>query len=505
MRRLLTLAVLFGALVSANAAEAGWLSKIIGAAEHTGGRAVRHGVGSLDNVAAHIKALPHKPDSHVLAVGATPEGHWRFINRAGETITAASPEELRRALAIVAPEAAGAESKLALYLAEDTAFRHRALLKDLPKDATLHVLVDRRAYRLVRQGAGSSERLFAEVRPNVLAEFTEPKAFAETMFQLTRPLDRARMRAIALEPGNPTAIPRYPNVDAATGRAALDVVDPANLVRSMSTLRGQTAVVTGRLDGDLLYFRPAGGGERSLIVRDLIAAAEAADVNLVMLRTQSARQPVGRNWLWQRQEVRGLDSAMGRTDVSDFLDALGERIAVSASPIDANRTRLVATRMSDVSSGPVPTPITDAVVDVVSDLAGRILTSGVEANVRSQERQRELDDRLIPGIPSSIQIGYFGLFVFGLFGLPVSRGWWARVWPTEERGEYGSVIGYWAARLVRGTVLILLFAPLVAVASVPVQAVRSAWGMVVSIWNVIALLWRCLTWPVRRLFGTAGA
>jgi hypothetical protein len=367
------------------------------------------------------------------------------------------------------------------------------------------VLVERRAYRLVRQSAGSSERLFVEVRPNVVAEFTEPKAFAETMFQLTRPIDRARMRAIALDPGNPAAIPRYPSIDAATGRAAPDIVDPANLVRSMSVLRGQTAVVTGRLDGDLLYFRPASGGERSLIVRDLVAAAETADVNLVILRSQSARQPVGRNWLWQRHEVRGLDSAMGRTDISDFLDALGDRIVVSATQIDANRTRLVAARMSDLPSGLVPTPITETVVDVVSDLAGRILTSGVEANVRSQERQRELDDRIVPVIASNIQFGYLAAFVFGLFGLPVSRGWWGRVWPAEERIEYGSAIGYWAARLVRGTMLILLFAPLVAVASAPVQAVRSAWGMVVSIWNVIALLWRGLTWPVRRLFGTAGA
>lgn len=505
MRRNVALAGVVSALLLTGPVEAGWLSKIIGAADHAGGRAVRHGVGSLDNVAAHIKALPHKPDSHALAVGATPEGHWRFTNRAGETITAASPEELRRALAIVAPEAAGAEGKLALYLAEDTVFRHRALLKDLPKDATLHVLADRRAYRLVRQGAGSSERLFAEVRPNVLADLTEPKAFAETMFQLTRPLDRSRMRAIALDPGNPAGIARYPSIDAATGRAALDVVDPANLVRSMPALRGQTAVVTGRLDGDLLHFKPASGTERSLVVRDLMAAAEAADVNLVILRSQSARQPVGRNWLWLRHEVRGLDSALGRTDVSDFLDALGERIVVSAHPIDASRTRLIATRMSDLPSGPVPTPITDAVVDVVSDLAGRILTSGVEANVRSQERQRELDDRIVPGIPSQIQFGFLALFVFGLFGLPVARGWWARVWPAEQRSEYGSVLGYWAAKGVRGVVLLLLFAPLVAVASVPIQAVKSAWSAVVSVWTVLVLVWRGVTWPVRRLFRAADA
>jgi hypothetical protein len=492
-------------LLAAGSAEANWLSKIIGAADNAGSRAVRHGAGSFDNVAAHIKALPHKPDSHALAVGATPEGHWRFSNRAGETITAASPEELRRALAIVAPEAASANGKLALYLSEDTVFRHRALLKDLPKEATLHALVDRRAYRLVRQPAGGSERLFAEVRPNVVVELTEPKLFGEAIFQLAQPLDRARMRVIALEPGNPAAIVRHPRLDPSTGRAVPDVVDPSNLLRSMSALRGQTAVVTGRLDGDLLYFRPASGADRSLVVRDLVAAAEAADVNLVILRSQSARQPVGRNWLWQRHEVRGLGAALGRTDVSDFLDALGDRMVVTSMPVDTLRTRLIATRAVELPGGPAPTSITDAVVDVVSDLAGRIVTSGVDANVRSQERQRELDDRIVPGIPSQLQIGYVALFVFGLFGLPVARGWWARVWPAEQRTEYGSALGYWAAWVVRGGVMLFLFAPLVAVASAPVQAVKAAWSALLSVWNILALLWRGLTWPLRRLFRAADA
>ncbi len=505
MRRYGAVAAVLLVLLSAGPAEANWLSKVIGAADNAGSRAVRHGAGSFDNVAAHIKALPHKPDSHVLAVAATPEGHWRFSNRAGETITAASPEELRRALAIVAPEAAGAGSKLALYLSEDTVFRHRALLKDLPKEATLHALVDRRAYRLVRQPAGGSERLFAEVRPNVVVELTEAKLFGEAIFQLAQPLDRARMRVIALDPGNPAAIVRTPHLDASTGRALPDVVDPSNLLRSMSALRGQTAVVTGRLDGDLLYFRPSSGAERSLVVRDLVAAAEAADVNLVILRSQSARQPVGRNWLWQRHEVRGLGAALGRTDVSDFLDALGDRMVVTSTPVDALRTRLIATRTAELPGGPAPTSITDAVVDVVSDLAGRIVTSGIDANMRSQDRQRELDDRIVPGIPSRLQFGYIALFVLGLFGLPVARDWWARVWPAEQRTEYGSALGYRAAWAVRGAFLLVLFAPLVAVASAPVQAVKSAWSAIVSVWTILAMIWRGLTWPVRRLFRAADA
>ena len=74
----------------------------------------------------------------------------------------------------------------------------------------------------------------------------------------------------------------------------------------MGTVRGQTVLVTGRVDGQLLYVKPSSGPEKSLLVRDLLKAAEDADVNLVVLHSASTpRQPGGRNWLWQKVEVQG--------------------------------------------------------------------------------------------------------------------------------------------------------------------------------------------------------
>src|SRR5262245_29970148 len=77
-------------------AEANWLSKVVGAAEHAGTRAAKLGTGALDQAAAHVKALPPKGESVVLAAQATQEGHWRFVNRAGETLTAGTPDEMKR-------------------------------------------------------------------------------------------------------------------------------------------------------------------------------------------------------------------------------------------------------------------------------------------------------------------------------------------------------------------------------------------------------------------------
>ena len=64
-------------------------------------------------MAAHVKALPDQPSGIALAAQATQEGHWRFVNKAGETFTAGTPEELKRVAAVLLPEAkADAKSTL---------------------------------------------------------------------------------------------------------------------------------------------------------------------------------------------------------------------------------------------------------------------------------------------------------------------------------------------------------------------------------------------------------
>ena len=91
--------------------------------------------------------------------------------------------------------------------------------------------------------------------------------------------------------------------------------------------------------------------------------------------------------------------------------------------------------------------------------------------------------------------------MLGLFGLGVARAWWQRLWPAEQRQEYAGAFAYQAARIVRAVILLLLFVPLVAIASAPVQALLSLWGMMQGAWNLLVLCWRALTWPLRRLFG----
>jgi len=448
---------------------AGWIDRLARIAAETGevgGKAASHGIPALDRAAGLVKAVPTSAKgAGALAVHVTQEGHWKFVNRAGEVFTAGTPEELARAIPTLAPElgAAGAKAKPSLYLTESTVFEQRAALKDLPKEAELHVVVGDESFGLVRRAGSAGETLFAEVRPNIVVELNDKSLFDEAVWQLQRRLNKADIRVLSLTPGGPDSLSSVPKFDTATKAALVDAIDPDRLTRSLSSLRRQTVVITGRSDGGLLRFQPASGGERSLVLKDLAQAAEQADVNLIILESPAPRQPGGRNWMWQRIEVKGLDEAMKRATFADFLNTLGAergQLAVTATR-ETNGRVLVRTLPSGSAASPLTTEgITNWWGDVIGDVAGRVVIHGAHAFMRSEERQRELDARIVPGVPTWVQIPYLGAMAIGLMAWPVSSRWWRRLWPAENRSDYPGRVGYWLARVVRGAAFLLIYLPL---------------------------------------------
>lgn len=485
------------ALAGTAPAAADLLSRILVGAEKAGSRAARTGADLLDNAAAQLKALPGDAKAPALAAHVGPESHWTFVSRAGERFTASGPDELKRVVSTLLPDAA-ADARLTLVLTEDVAFRHGALMKDLPRTAALRIAVGAENYPLIRRGAAPSERLYAEVRPNVLVELTERRLFDEAVWQLARPLVRSRVRVLALEPGGPHTLTSLPRLDATTKRALPDRIDPEKLAGALPSLGGQTVVVTGRIDGAALHYRLPSGSEQRLVLQDLLNAAEASDVGLVVLQSSAPRQPGTRNWLWQRVDVDGLEKALERARLSDFLDALASgqgKLLIEARDRGGMRTTLRAIPVRDEPSA--LSGFGSLISDVASEVAGRVLTSAVEADLTSADRQRELDSRILPGIPSTIQFSYIALMLLGLIGIGVALSWWRRIWPPEQREGYGNAIGYRAAWALRQSLFVFLFMPIVAPAAAPLAVLRNAW-------ETIAGVATFLLWPFRRWTRTHG-
>jgi len=467
--------------VAAPAAPANWLTRLAREAGEAGSgaatRAGRYGVGALDQAAAHIKALPTAGKGAVLAAHATPEGHWKFVNREGEVFTAGTPDELSRAVPTLAPQVANG-GKLALYLTENTVFKERALLKDLPEGAALHMVVGRDSYPLVRT-AGSDGALFAEVRPHLRVALEDAGLFEEGIAQLERPLSRASIRTLALEPGGPGDLASTPRLETGTRAALVDPIDPAQLARALRSVRGQTVLVTGRVEDNLLRFRPESGPEQSLKILEVIRAAKDADVNLVILHAPVPRQPGGRNWLWQRIAVGGLDDALKRATFGDFLDALGAsrgsfRVTVAR---DGGGRVVIRAAPEGTAAEPITGVVGEWVTGAVSQITGEVVTSAVEMYARDEARQKELDRRIVPFIPSDYQIAYLVGLVAGVMGWPVARGWWQRLWPGEQRAEYQGALGYRAAQTARFLAFFFVFLPIVGVPAALVALILQLYGL----------------------------
>lgn len=423
-----------------------------------------------------LEALPAGARKSALAAAVTPEGHWRLRNAVGEQITAGNSEELARALSTLFPDARLGEGRGPTFLlAADTVFSRKELIDSLGPTARLALVWGDRSYPLIRSGSGSETALFAEIRPRLVLSVGEPASFGETVWQLDRSFEPAALRVLSLEPegGGPLPVARPAGEDGEPPPP--EAVDPYRVGPELRALAGQIAIVTGTVDGELLRFEPASGPARSVILADLFKAAEAADVDLIVLDATSARQPGARNWLWQRTEVGGLDQALRGASLADLLDSLaggGERLLLSLSAHGELQSRLVAQPAEDRLPPPSGSVVTgpggesegglwtDLVASVAHSIGGDVDGIGIEAALRSRLRQTELDRRLVPYVPADLQRAYLGLFGLGLLGLPTLLRWWRVALPAQPSSVYRSRLAYLGARLVLTALLVLVALPL---------------------------------------------
>jgi hypothetical protein len=449
-------------------------------------------VGGLEAAAARLKTFIAPATGTVLAATVSQEGHWTFVNALGEKFTAATTDELKRVVDTLAPSnrppgaptgPAKPSGPLTLLLTEDAVFTYGGWLKDLPKGADLRIVVNDDVWRLHHR-TGAAPTMFAEIRPNLLVGASDRAQFDEAVWQLNRPLKTANIRVLSLEPGGPPALTAAPKLDPATRRPLVDRLDPLRVADSIKILRGQTVLVVGRVDGKLLFVRGSSGPEQSVILADLVQAAEAADVNLVLLQSASARQPGARNWLWQKAEVAGLDDALARAQLSDLLAVLGTgerplaivptassvtgRIMLTAIPAPAP-TMLEAVlpvgRATEVLSG--------AIDDVMSGLTGKVTVTQAQLHLQSRQRTTDLQGRLLPSVPTGWIEAYMAALLLGLLGWRLTSKWWQKLWPREARTDYAGALGFRAAQAARTLLMVVVFMPVAGLLAVP--AMLSQW------------------------------
>ena len=117
---LVAFVLLFGT-ISSSQSQAGWLTKLAREAGEAGGDASKRGLGQLDEALGQLKRLPPGVGRGAVAATVGAEGHWTFVNRAGQRFTAANADEMARLPSVLFPDGPG-PTGLTVYLTESTVF-----------------------------------------------------------------------------------------------------------------------------------------------------------------------------------------------------------------------------------------------------------------------------------------------------------------------------------------------------------------------------------------------
>ncbi len=482
-------------------AHANWLStlgEVAATTGKTGGRLAGEISTGLEGAVKIIGKLPAELQKGAIAAEALPDGAWRLRNAAGETITATSPEGVRGALAGLQPGLAADSKSLTFYVGEDTAFRVPEALAALPTDAKIQLAIDDASLPLLRQGSGDATRLYAELNQGVIIALKDRALFDEAVWQLQRPLGKSGIRVLSLDNGGPFTLgslgKRSPE-----GLPLAETVDPAAMEAALTSLRGQTVIVSGKIEGDTLLFAGKSGPAGSIPVAGLMQAAERSDVNILLLDSGVAKQPGGTTWLWQERGIAHLDAAMAKASLGDFIAALGRgqgRIAIDADWGASGHFRLSAkpaaanapAASGEVASAGVGEHVVTFAVDLAGKLAGNVAPQSTSASLNSRGTQWDLDNRLIPGIPAWLQLWYLVNWFAGLIAFSEARSWWR--WLMRRSIGVAAPSGR-LARVAAETFYWLIFAPLVGWPAIIVYLIRSFIDQVIG-------LARLLISPFRR-------
>jgi hypothetical protein len=128
------------------------------------------------------------------------------------------------------------------------------------------------------------------------------------------------------------------------------------------------------------------------------------------------------------------------------------------------------------------------------EVTAHLIVHGSRLYRPNSERDSELKDRMLEGVPSLIQWYLLGSIMAASLAFGNTRAAWHLVWPPPGRERFSSRIVYYGYLLLRG-IPFLLFAALV---GVPVLIFTLVWNIYRIVRAVLLGIWRVIHFLVVR-------
>ncbi len=406
-------------VTSANAGILSFLMKSVDNAADVGGKTARQ----LDGLSS-LRYLPDEPGISRVGVDVTPDGKLNFISDSGRSWSVNSPDEVASVLRDIKTNSLLPNGKKAktfkIFVSEDQLFRSNelSLLKDLDQ---LHLVRNDKSFPLKWVKNNRSEHWRVETSNNLFVDAKTPEALKEGLWRLSTSFNTGNMRLVSFSSdfdGMPSSI------QAVTEKAVPDLtrINPESIETSFNILRNQTLIVTGKRKGDLLEIKP-----ESLDINQLQNHAKENNVNLIILETENAAQLGSSRLPWKNVlKEKQLEEAFSTTTFGDFLSNFSQKKNPISLNLTNNSENYVAFRSSP--SNVIDNKNVISKSNTVTNLTAHIVVRSISLYTHNQSHQKELDSRIIEGIPSWIHTLLLSNIIFGVLALFLPDGFWLKLW-----------------------------------------------------------------------------
>ena len=133
----------------------------------------------------------------------------------------------------------------------------------------------------------------------------------------------------------------------------------------------------------------------------------------------------------------------------------------------------------------------DLAGQVMGHVTGHVLTTAVHAHMASASRQKELDARILPFLPSWVQIGYLTCLMTGILelGCDDARGG-CESGQSKSSRNMPARVGYNLARAARLLAFLLLFLPIAGPFAFLAVITIQVWEMMTAPFRLARWVWR---------------
>lgn len=366
----------------------------------------------------------HFPDHTPVKLFESPTGEWHIKLPDGNFTSlralAALPKKQRHALIIDRYD-----------LPQDLS-KFDAIPDDYP------VFIKYRHNQLFAFKTGASKSIAYQ---NVVIDVKNIKELQRAMWHLHRPIMSKGTHWLYLDKDpNKTLPPTILN-----GRSTVDSVGSQHVLDMMRQSRLQTVVIAGEIQKSKLLIPDS---KNVIEIAALSRAAERYDVSLIILDTP---KPV----------------VTLKTSIKDFTNlssaSSAQLLSTIAKPTVDNPLKLSinANERSQIAIQSRP-----RLSETVQTQSGSIdMPLSIHLFKPTQERDEELDDRLIPYVHSNISWYLLFSALLGFVFMGISWRYWNTLWQVKQSSEYSNILIYLFLRIIHFSIFVIIYLPVLGLPS----------------------------------------